>query len=248
MIIAGPCAIEKDYYIDTVVEVAKAGATHLRGGLFKPRSSPYRWAGMGNEGELSEGLQLIKKAKELTGLPIVSEAMSLKQIDILYNYVDIFQVGSRNQQDSELLKEFGKQDKPVLLKRGFATTIKEFIMSADYIINFGNKNVILCERGIRTFETYTRNTFDINCVASVKQLSNLPIIADTSHGTGLRDLVIPVALASIVAGADGVMLEVHIEPDKAMTDGNQSLNLQQFKSAVDKIKLMHETVSIMDVI
>lgn len=227
IIIAGPCSIEGDNFIEIARGVKRAGATHLRGGVFKPRSSPYRWSGIGKE-----ALPYIVEAKRLTGLPFVCEAMNPQQIEILYPYVDIFQVGARNQTDTELLKEFGKQDKPVLLKRGWATLIEEFIMAADFILEKGNTSVILCERGIRTFESYTRNTFDINAIAAIRTLCKLSVIGDPSHGTGKRSLVTPVALAAIAAGADGLMVEVHNEPDKAMTDPEQSIDIAMFESLV----------------
>ena len=239
IVIAGPCAVENENYLKIANEVKKAGATHLRGGIFKPRSAPFRWQGIGHE-NLSFGLELLKEAKRLTGLPIVSEAMNVKQIDILYKYIDIFQVGSRNMTNSELLKEFGKQDKPILLKRGFGSTIEELVMCADFIIDKGNEKVILCERGIRTFETYTRNTFDINCIPAIRSLCDLPIIADTSHGTGRRELVVPVALAAIAAGADGLMIEVHNNPEEAKTDGKQSLNIIQFNKSMGNIEKLNE--------
>ena len=229
-IMAGPCSIEDEGFIEIARAVKKAGATHLRGGIFKPRSSPFRWHGIG-----IDALEFVEEAKKQTSLPFVSEAMSAKQIEQLYDWVDVFQVGARNQQDSELLKEFGRQDKPVLLKRGMATTIEEFVMAADFIMSEGNTNVILCERGIRTFETYTRNTFDINCIAAMKDLCSLPIIGDPSHGTGRRELVIPVGLAALVAGADGLMIEVHNNPDQAMTDGDQSLTIEMFQELMDKV-------------
>lgn len=226
--IAGPCSIENEQFIDICKGVKKAGATHIRGGIFKPRSSPFRWSGLGFE-QYDQVKEWVIEAKRVTGLPFVSEAMSAKHLEKMYDLVDVFQVGARNQQDTELLKEFGKQKKPVLLKRGMATTIEEFVMAADFIINEGNDNVILCERGIRTFETYTRNTFDINCIPAVKNLCNLPIIGDPSHGTGRRELVEPVSLACIAAGADGLMIEVHNDPDNAMTDGGQSLDIDAFE-------------------
>jgi len=234
MIIAGPCSVEDRNFVDIAVAVKRLGATHLRGGIFKPRSSPFRWHGIGEE-----AFEIVKEAKRLTGLPFVCEAMSGKQIEQLYDLVDVFQVGARNQQDTELLKEFGRQDKPVIMKRGMATTIEEFVMAADFIINEGNSNVILCERGIRTFENYTRNTFDINCIASIKDLCNLPIIADASHGTGRRELVIPITLASLVAGASGFMVEVHQNPDQAMTDGVQSLTIEMFGQLMQKVHVLN---------
>jgi 3-deoxy-7-phosphoheptulonate synthase len=233
MIIAGPCSVEDRNFVDIAVAVKRLGATHLRGGIFKPRSSPFRWHGIGEE-----AFEIVKEAKRLTGLPFVCEAMSGKQIEQLYDLVDVFQVGARNQQDTELLKEFGRQDKPVIMKRGMATTIEEFVMAADFIINEGNSNVTLCERGIRTFENYTRNTFDINCIASIKDLCNLPIIADASHGTGRRELVIPITLASLVAGASGFMVEVHQNPDQAMTDGVQSLTIEMFGQLMQKVHVL----------
>lgn len=236
IVIAGQCSID-DYFVTTSVECARLGATHIRAGLFKPRSSPHRFSGWGNESDLKlqQGLDDIKRVKELTGCKIVAEAMNQKQIEILYDYVDVFQVGSRNQQDSELLKEFGRQDKTVLLKRGFATLLEEFIMATEFIASEGNANIMLCERGIRTFETSTRNTFDISAIPLLKQ-RNFKVIADASHGTGVRGLVIPLSKASIVAGADGVMIEVHDEPDKALTDGEQSLYPQQFAYFMEWVK------------
>jgi len=235
MLIAGQCSID-GYFLETSLEIAKLGATHIRAGLFKPRSSPHRFSGLGNEGkrELEKGLHLIKEVKERTGLKIVSEAMNAKQIEILYEHVDVFQIGSRNQCDCELLREFGRQDKPVILKRGMATLLEEFIMYAEFIAVEGNKNIMLCERGIRTFETYTRNTFDISAIPALKQKTKYKVIADPSHGTGLNELVIPLALASKVAGADGLMIEVHKCPEAALTDGEQSLTIEQFKSFMEK--------------
>ena len=231
MIIAGPCAIEGEKFIEIAKAVKKYGATHLRGGIFKPRSSPFRWSGLH---ELA--IPLAREAKRVTGLPFVVEAMNCKQIELLYDVADIFQIGARNSQDSELLREFGRQDKPVILKRGMATTIEELVMAADFIISEGNKNVMLCERGIRTFEQYTRNTFDISCIPAVHDLCTLPIIADPSHGTGRSELVIPVALAAIAAGADGIMIEVHNDPPEAMTDGQQSLTCKEFARLMDQVK------------
>lgn len=237
MYIAGPCSIEDEKFIDIAIAVKKLGATHLRGGIFKPRSSPFRWSGLGEK-----AFEIAKEAKRVTGLPFVSEAMSAKQIEQLYDLVDVFQVGARNQQDSELLKEFGRQDKPVILKRGMATTIEEFVMASDFIMSEGNSNIILCERGIRTFEGYTRNTFDINCIASMKDLCSLPIISDASHGTGRRELVIPITLASLVAGASGFMVEVHNEPELAMTDGEQSLTIEMFGELMKKVKALNKVL------
>jgi len=228
-IIGGSCAIEDENYITIAQGVKDGGGNYLRGGLFKPRSSPKRWHGIG-----IYGLEILKEAKRVTGLPVVSEAMNAHQIEILYDYVDMFQVGSRNMTASEFLKEIGKQDKPILLKRGFGSTIEEFVMAADFIMESGNTNVVLCERGIRTFETYTRNTFDINCIPAVKELTNLPIIADPSHGTGKASLVEAVSLAAVAAGANGLIIEVHNHPEKAMTDGMQSVTPDIFTNIVNK--------------
>lgn len=235
MIIAGPCSIEDKSFINLSKKLKDLGATHIRGGAFKPRSSPFRWHGIGEEAFI-----LIKEMKTETNMPFVCEAMNWKQIEQLYPLVDIFQIGARNQTDSELLKEFGRQDKPVIMKRGMATTIEEFVMYADYIISEGNPNVILCERGIRTFENYTRNTFDINCIPAVKELCNLPIIADASHGTGRRSLVIPVTMGALAAGADGIMVEVHQNPEQAMTDGQQSIDVKMFEELMNKINLYNK--------
>lgn len=232
MIIAGPCSVEGENFIEIALEVKRLGATHLRGGIFKPRSSPKRFNGLG-----IEGLEFVVEAKKQTGLPFVSEAMSPQQIEILYDYVDIFQIGTRNQTASELLREFGRQDKPVILKRGMATTIEEFVMYADYIMVEGNENVILCERGIRTFENYTRNTFDLSCIPAVKQLCDLPIIADPSHAVGRRELVVPVAKGALSAGADGLLIEVHNDPELALTDSAQSITFEQFEELMRWQKL-----------
>lgn len=229
IMIAGPCSVEGENFIEIAKGVAKAGATHLRGGLFKPRSSPNRWHGLG-----LDAIEFVLEAKRVTGLPYVCEAMSAKQIELLYPYVDWFQIGTRNATNTELLKEIGRQDKPVVYKRGMAQTIEEFVMGADFILNEGNMNVVLCERGIRTFETYTRNTFDVNCIASVKTLTKLPIIADPSHSTGRAELVTPVACSGIAVGADGLIVEVHNEPALAMTDAEQSITIDEFKVLVAK--------------
>ena len=237
MIIAGPCAIEGDNFIEIAKVIKTLGATYLRGGIFKPRSSPFRWSGLHEA-----AIPLAREAKRITGLPYVVEAMNAKQIELLYDVADFFQVGARNQQDSELLREFGRQDKPVILKRGMATTIEEFVMAADFITSEGNKNVILCERGIRTFEPYTRNTFDVSCIPAIHDLCDLKILADPSHGTGRVELVTPVALAALAAGADGLMIEVHDDPPKAMTDGQQSLTFAEFEQLMRKVKKMQEAL------
>lgn len=236
-IIAGPCSIESE---EQIVEVARqvkdAGATMLRGGAFKPRTSPYDFQGM-----RESGLELLLEAKKETGLPVVTEIMSIKHIP-LFEDIDVIQVGARNMQNFELLKELGKLDKPILLKRGLASTIKEWLMSAEYIMAGGNENVILCERGIRTYETYTRNTLDLSAIPVVKRLSHLPIIVDPSHATGSYKYVKSMALAATAAGADGLMIEVHNNPSMALCDGNQSLNPERFADVVKNVNRIREVV------
>ena len=236
-IIAGPCSIESE---EQIVEVARqvkdAGATMLRGGAFKPRTSPYDFQGM-----RESGLELLLEAKKETGLPVVTEIMSIKHIP-LFEDIDVIQVGARNMQNFELLKELGKLDKPILLKRGLASTIKEWLMSAEYIMAGGNENVILCERGIRTYETYTRNTLDLSAIPVVKRLSHLPIIVDPSHATGSYKYVKSMALAATAAGADGLMIEVHNNPSMALCDGNQSLNPERFADVVKNVHRIREVV------
>ncbi len=233
-VIAGPCSIESEDQLFTIAElVKKAGATVLRGGAFKPRTSPYSFQGMGKE-----GLQLLQKAGKEFNLPTVSEIMRENQVDLMCEYVDILQVGARNMQNFSLLKELGKTKTPILLKRGLAATIEEFLMAAEYIMAGGNYNVILCERGIRTFENYTRNTLDISAIPVVHKLSHLPIIADPSHGTGIRDKVPPMARAAIAAGADGLTIEVHHEPEKAFSDGAQSLYPKQFERLMEELRMI----------
>ncbi len=221
--IAGPCSIEAhDQIIQVAEAVKKAGAHILRGGAFKPRTSPYAFQGLGEE-----GIGYLLDAKKATGLPIVTEIMTISSLD-LFADVDIIQVGARNMQNFDLLKELGKSEKPILLKRGLANTLQELLMSAEYIISQGNENVILCERGIRTFETQTRNTLDLSAVPSLHTLSHLPVIVDPSHGTGMAELVPPMALAAAACGADGIMIEVHNDPPHALCDGAQSLTPSQF--------------------
>lgn len=230
-VIAGPCSVEtEEQIIQVAKEVKASGATLLRGGAFKPRTSPYSFQGLEDE-----GLRLLLEAKKETGLPIVTEIMNLAHID-LFNDVDVIQVGARNMQNFDLLKVLGKCDKPILLKRGLANTIEEWLMSAEYIMAGGNQNVILCERGIRTFETATRNTLDISAVPMIKKLSHLPIIIDPSHATGLSWMVEPLAKTAVAVGADGLMIEVHNNPAKALCDGAQSLNPQQFDKLMADIK------------
>jgi 3-deoxy-7-phosphoheptulonate synthase len=230
-LIAGPCSVESDEQIIGIAEDVKAsGAAFLRGGAFKPRTSPYAFQGL-----RAGGLELLRHARAKTGLPIVTEIMSPNHL-VLFEDVDIIQVGARNMQNFELLKELGKMDRPILLKRGLANTIDELLMSAEYIMAAGNERVILCERGIRTFETMTRNTLDISAVPLLKSLSHLPIVVDPSHAAGVSSLVEPLALAAVAAGADGLIIEVHNDPPHALSDGAQSLTPDQFKDLALKIK------------
>ena len=233
-IIAGPCSVESEEQIVEVAKrVKKAGANFLRGGAFKPRTSPYSFQGL----EL-EGLKLLKIAKQETGLPIVTELMSTDYLDTFVEEVDMIQIGARNMQNFDLLKQVGRTKKPVLLKRGLSSTIEEWLMSAEYIMAGGNDNVILCERGIRTFETITRNTLDLQAVPVIKKLSHLPIIIDPSHAGGYAYLVEPMAKAAIMAGADGLMIEVHNDPEKALSDGQQSLTPDAFDKLMSKVKVL----------
>ena len=234
-VIEGPCSVETPEQICEVARDVKAsGAGLLRGGAFKPRTSPYSFQGL-----RGEGIQLLLKAKEETGLPIVTEIMSYEDIDLFEN-VDVIQVGARNMQNFELLKRVGRLNKPILLKRGLSSTIEEFLMSAEYIMAEGNENVILCERGIRTFETKTRNTLDLAAVPLLKKLTHLPVIIDPSHATGIPWMVEPLTLAAIAAGADGVMIEVHNNPEKALCDGAQSLRPEQFDALMKKVNKTKE--------
>ncbi len=236
-VMAGPCSIESEEQILTVAHaVKKSGATMLRGGAFKPRTSPYDFQGL-----RADGIELMLKAKKETGLPIVTEIMSAAHLD-LFADVDVIQVGARNMQNFELLKELGKTNKPILLKRGLANTLKELLMSAEYIMAGGNENVILCERGVRTFETYTRNTLDISAVPMLRELSHLPVIIDPSHATGLSRLVKPMALAAAAAGANGLMIEVHNNPKEALCDGPQSLTPDQFDDVMKAVNRVLEAV------
>jgi 3-deoxy-7-phosphoheptulonate synthase len=232
VVMAGPCSIESEKQIHTVAEiVAKAGARVLRGGAFKPRTSPYSFQGLGGE-----GLRYMREAADANGLGTVSEVMDASQVELMSEYVDIFQVGARNMQNFALLKALGRTDKPVLLKRGLAATIEDLLMSAEYILAGGNHDVILCERGIRTFETALRNTFDISAIPVVQQATHLPIIADPSHATGFRDKVASMARAAVAAGADGLMVEVHHDPDNARSDGPQSLFPDQFEELMEQLR------------
>jgi 3-deoxy-7-phosphoheptulonate synthase len=238
VVMAGPCSVENREQIEQSAElVAKAGAKMIRGGAFKPRSSPYAFQGLGEE-----GLQMLRAAADRHGLLVVSEVMDQTQIPLVAAYSDILQVGARNMQNFNLLRELGRQQKPVLLKRGIAATIEELLLSAEYILTGGNYNVILCERGIRTFETYTRNTMDISAIPVVKKLSHLPIVADPSHGTGRRDKVAPMARAAVAAGADGLLIEVHPDPDRALSDGAQSLRPEQFEELMGQLRMIAPAV------
>jgi len=238
VVAAGPCAVESREQIhDVAASVARAGAKLLRGGAFKPRSSPYSFQGLG-----LEGLKLLREASDKNGLLVVSEVMDPSQVDEMLPYVDVMQVGARNMQNYHLLRALGETSKPVLLKRGMSATIEELLLSAEYIMAGGNYKVILCERGIRTFETTTRNTLDIAAIPVIKQLSHLPIVADPSHGTGRRDKVAPMARAAVAAGADGLIIEVHPNPERALSDGVQSLYPEQFSQLMGEIRLIGSAV------
>jgi 3-deoxy-7-phosphoheptulonate synthase len=223
-IIAGPCSVESsEMIISTARHVKSKGAAILRGGAFKPRTSPYAFQGL-----KEEGLDMLKAASQNENIPVVSEIMDPRDVAVIYDYVDMFQIGSRNMQNFSLLKEVGRTDKPILLKRGMAATIEDFLMAAEYIAAEGNDRIVLCERGIRTFENITRNTLDLAAVPILKKLSKLPVIVDPSHGTGIRELVLPMSLAALAVGADGVIVEVHPDPACALSDAEQSLNFEQF--------------------
>lgn len=237
-VIAGPCSVEsREQILEVAEKVKRAGAVALRGGAFKPRTSPYSFQGLGEE-----GLKLLKEAKEKTGLPIVTEVLDVRDVTLITRYADVIQIGARNMQNFTLLREVGKTGKPVLLKRGAGSTIEELLMSAEYILSEGNRNVILCERGIRTLETYTRNTLDLSAVPVIKKLSHLPVIVDPSHGTGKWDLVPAMAKAAVAAGADGLLIEVHPCPDEALSDGPQSLKPDTFARLMEELKLIAQAV------
>jgi 3-deoxy-7-phosphoheptulonate synthase len=237
-VMAGPCAVEsEEQLLKTARHIAPGGASVLRGGAFKPRSSPYSFQGLG-----IEGLRHLAKAREETGLSVVTEVMSVTEAAVVGRYADILQIGARNMQNFRLLETVGRQEKPVLLKRGLMSTVEEFLLAAEYVMNCGNPNVILCERGIRTFEKETRNTLDLSAVAAVKKKSHLPIVVDPSHSTGKRDYVVPMARAAVAAGADGIIVEVHPDPEKALSDGPQSLTFDQFD---DMMKVIRPLVEVM---
>ena len=237
-VIAGPCSVEsRGQLLEIAHAVKEAGATMLRGGAYKPRTSPYAFQGMG-----VAGLELLVEAREATGLPIVTEVMAPDKVELVAEYADVLQIGARNMQNYPLLQAAGRSQRPVLLKRGMMSTIEELLMAAEYILAAGNYNVMLCERGIRTFETYTRNTTDINAIPSLKHLSHLPVIGDPSHGTGKWALVAPVAKALVAAGVDGLMIEVHHDPEHALSDGAQSLKPERFAALIREIRVIAEAV------
>jgi 3-deoxy-7-phosphoheptulonate synthase len=234
IVMAGPCSAETDEQVDaSAAAVKRAGAKVLRGGAFKPRSSPYSFQGLGER-----GLRMLRSAADRHGLKVITEIMDLSQLEVIDKYADILQVGARNMQNFSLLKELGRTRKPVMLKRGISATIEEWLLSAEYVLAGGNMQVMLCERGIRTFETATRNTFDISAIPVVKKLSHLPIVADPSHGAGRRDMVAPMARAAVAAGADALIIEVHNDPDHAMSDGAQSLFPTQFDRLMAELRII----------
>ncbi len=237
-VIAGPCAVENlPTLLHIAGEVKKAGATFIRGGAFKPRTSPYSFQGLGEE-----GLKILAEARKQTGMPVVTELMDPRDINLILKYADVIQIGARNMQNFRLLQEVGSHNKPVLLKRGLSATIKELLMAAEYIMAQGNNKVILCERGIRTFETATRNTLDLNAIPVLKKLSHLPIVVDPSHGAGRWDLVAPMSKAAIAAGADGLMIEVHSKPEEALSDGEQSLKPEKFRTLMKELKAVARAI------
>ncbi|MEE8117301.1 MAG: 3-deoxy-7-phosphoheptulonate synthase [Gemmatimonadales bacterium] len=238
VVIAGPCSVESEEQIlDAARKVRDAGASLLRGGAFKPRTSPYSFQGLGEE-----GLRLLALAREETGLLIVTEAVDPDGVDLVAEYADIIQIGARNMQNASLLKRAGRVGKPVLLKRGLAATISELLLSAEYLLAEGNHDVILCERGIRGFDSSTRNVFDLTAIPMIKDLSHLPIVADPSHGTGRRGMVTPMARAAVAAGADGIIVEVHPQPDRALSDGEQSLYPEQFAALINETRMIAEAI------
>jgi len=242
LVIAGPCSVESEAQtLDIARAVKAAGADMLRGGAFKPRSSPYAFQGLG-----LKGLKILAKAKEETGLPIVSEALDTRDVAWMCDYVDVIQIGARNMQNFPLLKEAGKTRTPILLKRGMNSTLAEWLSCAEYILNEGNTDVILCERGIRTFETYTRNTLDLSAVPAIKELSHLPILIDPTHGTGRASLIASMSLAAVAAGADGLIVEVHDNPQAALSDRDQALTPQQFAEMVRRVRALRKFMEELD--
>jgi 3-deoxy-7-phosphoheptulonate synthase len=238
IVIAGPCSVEnEDQLLKTAIAVKSAGASLIRGGAFKPRTSPYTFQGLGKD-----GLKLLAKAREATGLGIVTEVIDISELDTVMEYADLLQVGSRNMYNTKLLRELSKVKKPILLKRNFSATLNEFLMSAEYLLSGGNDQIILCERGIRSFVEYSRNTLDLNIIPAIKQVSHLPIIVDPSHGTGRSDLIIPMSRAAIAAGADGLMIEVHPYPPEAYSDGEQSLTPDAFQQLMKEVKAVAQAI------
>lgn len=238
-VIAGPCAVEsEEQYMSIAREVKKYGASMLRGGAYKPRTSPYSFQGLGEQ-----GLQIMAKARAETGLPIVSEAVDTDTFDVVEHYVDVVQIGARNMQNYSLLRRAGRSKRPVLLKRGMSSTIKEFLLAAEYIMSEGNYQIVLCERGIRTFSDYTRFTLDISSIPELKKLTHLPVIADPSHASGKRDMVLPLSRAAIAAGADGLIVEVHTHPEQALSDGAQSLTIPMFGRMMNEITVISRTIA-----
>jgi 3-deoxy-7-phosphoheptulonate synthase len=238
VVMAGPCAVESEQQLlETARAVKAAGATILRGGAFKPSTSPYHFRGLGEP-----GLELLAQVKKEVGLPVITEVMSSSEVELVARYADILQIGARNMQNFNLLEEVGKTGKPVMLKRGLSATVQEWLLAAEYVLAQGNEQLMLCERGIRTFETYTRNTMDISVIPIIEKVSHLPIIADPSHGTGKWYLVIPMALAAVAAGADGIMVEVHPNPDLALKDGAQSLTFANFHQLMSQLKSVAEAI------
>ncbi len=238
VVMAGPCSVESEEQMEaTAAHVAAHGATFLRGGAFKPRTSPYSFQGLGED-----GLRYLRTAADNHNLNVITEVMDLSKIDLIHEYTDVFQVGARNMQNFDLLKELGRSDKPVFLKRGASATIQEWLMAAEYVMSQGNPHVMLCERGIRTFETYTRNTLDLSAVPVIKKKSHLPVFADPSHGTGIRGKVIPMARAAVAAGADGLMIETHPDPASALSDGPQALFFDQFVELMQQIRLIAQAI------
>lgn len=232
IMIAGPCSVEsREQVIETAKALKAIGADMLRGGVFKPRTSPYAFQGLG-----IEGLEYLKEASEITGLPIITECMEEKYLEIVSEYADVIQIGSRNMYNYPLLKAVSKIDKPVMLKRGISATIKEWVMSAEYLASEGKKNIILCERGVRSVDNYTRNMLDLTAVPIMQHETGLPVFVDPSHGIGIRELILPMSKAAIACGADGLMIEVHINPDEALCDGEQSLTIEQYKKLYDTIR------------
>ena len=238
VVMAGPCSVEKkEIMIEIAKGIKKRGAKVLRGGAFKPRTSPYAFQGLGEK-----GLKYLAMARDETGLVIVSEMMDTKDVSLVEKYADIIQIGARNMQNFSLLKEAGRSEKPVLLKRGMSATLKEFLMAAEYVMKEGNHNVILCERGIRTFVQYSRNTLDLNIIPALKKETHLPVIVDPSHGTGVRDFVIPMSRAAVAAGADGLIVEVHPRPEEAISDKEQTINFKQFRKLMEEVRRVAEAV------